>query len=412
MCTPEGALTKKQKEFIGTTFETPRGGVLTVTGVVGKTIGNTPIFKGECSICSKDRELFPEGSIKSTKNSLVIGQCPCGCAKSVKWTEEQTKIRVIRECRERSYTFHGWSGRFNGSQTFLDLSNPETGNRWQTTTVNRFFTGHGDPVAGIQSKSIDDIQHIKDFMNTGAFLEGTRFTRSDRKNSKGIKNYWVVGCPKCSNDEYVLNGLCDGKFESKVTNLKDGKIPCRCSDKFRWTQQQREFQIQKVLSEDGGKFITWEKGIYKNCYSKFNWLCSDGHECGTTVASFLNCNTRCGTCHKRGYDPNKTGNLYLVEWYGFGESYLKKGITNNTTLFRVKGQFGKGKLDYKIIREVSGDGKVVQEAEKYLNSVMDGYACPKEWLPDGYTETEHNTPENYKFLMEYFDELETKLNAV
>ena len=222
-------LTKNQQEFIGTTFYVERiGATLSVTGVIGKDKSSAAIFSVDCTICSKDTELFPagfsirknhlqnkegclnripcgcsvhskwtdeqdelltqrvldetqpnlkvvgsetikgklrkfilecnvcsidtelwpEGRIMSIKNSLVEGVIPCGCSVKPEWTEEQFKIRIKRECKLRGYIFRGWDlsqseGKFKGSVTKLDLENPKTGNRWQSTNINGFFNGGG-----------------------------------------------------------------------------------------------------------------------------------------------------------------------------------------------------------------------------------------------------------------------------
>jgi hypothetical protein len=62
---------KNQKEFIGKKFNTPEGGVLTVIGLADKR-GNVALFNLECSICSKDKELWPSGSIVTSKKILTV----------------------------------------------------------------------------------------------------------------------------------------------------------------------------------------------------------------------------------------------------------------------------------------------------------------------------------------------------
>lgn len=328
----EKELTPSQQEFIGTTFPTPKGGVLTVTGVVGKS-GSHALFGLECSICSKDIELWPEGSIKSKKGHLVNGRSPCGCSDRTQWTESQTKLRVQRECSKRGYVFHGWGGEYKGNNTFLDLENPYTGNRWDSTNINSFMRGCGDPEETKekvgQSNRTDDETHIKEFMTTGKFLEGTKFWRSERKNSQGWQRYWNYTCPKCSNDEYVKAGLCDGVFEGHATSLKKGQPSCRCKTNYLWTQEQREYQIKKVFDIEGGRFIGWkdEDVGYKNSFSKLKWVCKEGHSCETIVSDFLGTNkTRCPTCDKIRKKENGVGygyfqhrkedqdNLYLIHF--------------------------------------------------------------------------------------------------
>lgn len=78
---PESELTKSQREFIGTQFPTPKGGVLTVVGVSSDKLDKTPKFICECNICSAHKTIFPLGSFQITKGSLLKGSIPCACSK-------------------------------------------------------------------------------------------------------------------------------------------------------------------------------------------------------------------------------------------------------------------------------------------------------------------------------------------
>ena len=141
-CTPS------QREFIGTTFPTPKGGVLEVVGCCVERMGRVALFKVECSICSADVELFPDG-FRGQKSGLVRGKVPCGCAKSPQWRAHQYKVLVKRECTKRNYKFLGWSGEFVDKKTKLHLHNLDNGNVWNTASINSFLNnGQGCPVAG------------------------------------------------------------------------------------------------------------------------------------------------------------------------------------------------------------------------------------------------------------------------
>lgn len=64
---PAEQWTKSQREFVGTQFPTPKRGVLTVIGVSEEKSGSSNKFLCECSICSKDEELWPYDSIQAIK---------------------------------------------------------------------------------------------------------------------------------------------------------------------------------------------------------------------------------------------------------------------------------------------------------------------------------------------------------
>lgn len=241
---PESEWTRLQREFVGEQFPTPKGGFLTVTGVAGKRGGHA-VFSLGCSVCSKDEELFPEGSITSVKGSLIKGSVPCWCAKNPSWTQSQYETLVNRKCAERGYEFLGFVGEWQGKYTYLKLHNPINGNTWESTSINNF-------------------------LNNGS------------------------GCP----------------LESNVK---------------RWTEQEREQQVNQVFAVEGGAFVGWSSE-YKNAHSKFNWLCSEGHECETIVDDFLNMGSRCMTCYKikqrengngYGYYPKRaqeTDYLYIIHF--------------------------------------------------------------------------------------------------
>lgn len=81
-------------EFLGSTFPTRLGGVLKVVNILGKDSNSTARFGLECSICSKDVELWPSGSIFGTKANITRGAQPCGCSSAPKWNKTQYEIRV------------------------------------------------------------------------------------------------------------------------------------------------------------------------------------------------------------------------------------------------------------------------------------------------------------------------------
>jgi len=139
----------KEDSFIGSNFDTPKGGVITVVGIsTSPRVDGHKKYLCECSICSKDTELFPD-LFESVKRGLTGSKSRkprviCGCTK-FKWSESQQVILVKREAALRGYTFSGWSGVFKGAKTKLHLYNPVTGNSWDSTTINNFNEGNGDP---------------------------------------------------------------------------------------------------------------------------------------------------------------------------------------------------------------------------------------------------------------------------
>ena len=303
--------------FIGETFSTPKGGTLTVVG----REGSSGKFILTCDLCSADEGLWPLGSIRATKGHLNKGKCPCGCTRHT-WTKEQWTTRVIRQCSAKNYKFHGYLS-WRGYKTLLKLECLSDGNFWETTCMDSFLRGVGCP----ECYAMTDEEHIKDFLEAGNFLEGTIFSRNVERSSLGGAKYWDMYCPYCSNDEYVLNGVCTGVFTIQQGHLKGGRHACRCSKKYYWSKEQREYQILKRLENLGGTFDGW---FLAECYadnrSSFTWFCREGHYCKTSVSSFIDYNRGCYTCAKlassyNGYYVNRVEELdylYVMDFkYAF-----------------------------------------------------------------------------------------------
>lgn len=138
----EDKLTKVQKEFINSTFETPKGGTITVIGVDKSKGYPYKRYTCECSICSQDKELWPCGSITAEKHKLYKGIIPCGCSKFPKYTEDQLILLIKRKCEIQGYEFLGWYGTiptYDNKRTRVILYNPATGNTWSTNNITRFL---------------------------------------------------------------------------------------------------------------------------------------------------------------------------------------------------------------------------------------------------------------------------------
>ena len=384
----EDELSESQKDFIGSTFLTPKGGTLTVTGVyldknggIKKGKSGVCYFSVNCSVCNKDTELFPQ-EFSCLKDKLIHGQCPCGCSQNHVYTKYQQKIRVKRECIDKGYEFRGFKGDFHGNQTKLRLYNPSTGNFWDTCTIANFFRGRGDPVeARIKVRNahlLDDKVHIEDFYKAG-FTKDYRFWKSERVDSRGSRVYWHYTCPVCSHDEYVQNGLCTGIFESTVRALKLGKGSCRCYN-YYWTQEQREYQINKICKEEGLTFLGWEseKG-YINSSSKFIWVCTENHENSSYISSFRGGN-RCGTCYRSictlyGYYPDRKDEEDYLYVISFNDEYLKVGRSFNIEK-RIKGGRGLLRLSgmkrdqLNVLKVYTGKHQIVYNTEQLIHKEL------------------------------------------
>lgn len=108
-------------DFIGQTFPTPKGGVLTVVSVVGKDKYNVKKYDLTCSICSLDKELFHD-LFESTKSNLVRGSVPCGCAKNPRWSKQQVNIITRRLCEKEGYEFLGFPEGYKNQRSKFEYN--------------------------------------------------------------------------------------------------------------------------------------------------------------------------------------------------------------------------------------------------------------------------------------------------
>lgn len=374
------------------TFPTPKGGVLTIVGWKGR-IGSNKKYIVKCSICSQDDELFGDGTFSKLRYDLTKGRIPCGCSPNPRWTENQNRVRVQREATARGLKFLGWSSKYNVKNTKLLLSCPLHG-EWNSTSIEGFLRGRGCPACGAdktrETNLKEDSLHITSFIATGAFKEGTTFWRSERENSRGYPAYWHYSCPVCSSDEYVKAGLCSGVFESNIRGLKIGSLACRCSKSYCWTQEQREYQLNKEMERRRDNnladytFVGW-KDEYKNSYSKFKYLCKEHGEQIISVNGFL---SGCGCPECKGKAQRQAYINVVTDGDGDGIPVaLKLGIANSSPN-RLRNQ------NYKNLFQMDNLGvwefptiKSCKAAEKECKKKLTCGVLNERELKDGWTET-------------------------
>lgn len=406
-------LEEKVDEFIGRRFGKDEH--LEVVGWNGERQGSGKLYTVRCSKCVQDAELFT-GMFLSKKFSLISGKIPCGCSKNYRYSEGQYAVRVHRLAQSVGYEFIGFSGVWCANLTKIKLRCLKHGCVWDTTNINCFLTYAGgcpdckaESIA--ESKIRPDSYFIDLFMSSGNLPVGAEFYRSDRENSKGDKVYWTYTCPTCSNDEYVDAGVCSGEFEATAGDLARGHLTCRCSKSFRWTQSQREYQINKIILSEGLNYdFLGFVGEYENTRTEINLRCREHSRVFTpTVNSFVNRGNRCPSCSKSGYDPSKIGYLYVLLAEGMTGEFTGYGITGNP-LKRVS-QHRKNLSDAGFrmadCRVFTGDGKEVLDTE---NLIKDNFIC----VPQGVKgfRTESTRYELFERLCEFVTNKLKEVNEV
>lgn len=310
-----------QLEKLGVTWENKKGNTLRVESIIDCRKGGKTYYKVSCSECSKDTELFPDGFeiVKSNIGKTV----PCACTRSYKYTENQYMVKVKRVLDKSNYKFLGWEGEYKESYSYLKVVCNTTGIH-RVVGLTYLLSQDTLPRADRSGnfKEIDD--HIETFMETGKYLDGTRFF-------KGEEECWLMICPKCSYDEYVKNGLCSGVFKTIRGNCLKGSRPCRCSH-APLSKRQQEFRVGKILKRKG---LTFKRflGEYTGITTLCEFICKDGHINTGTVESIPSRKV-CSVCYKKerrlqgdfnGYFPHKASKKDFLYFIRLKDEYLKVG---------------------------------------------------------------------------------------
>jgi len=346
-------------EFIGRSFGV--GEHLTVVEL-GSMQGDKKLYKLYCSVCAQDPELFGDGVFEMTKGNILKGAIPCGCSANPRWNEQQSVIRVKRKLSGSQTSFVSLAEPYHGTETKLTLHCNKHNLTW---SITNFHVLLGKKTKGMciecekevisDRRTADEGSVIESIVATGAFPEGSTFWRTPLSKPKQFGHsagyYWGMLCGVCSYDEYVDNGLCDGVFITNLTELQQGRRPCRCSKHFRWTLAQREYQIKRELdkSETPLNFVSfkYEKAdIHKTGRLKF-WAHCEKHSTyvgrvGEVGIKSLHC-PECST--GGGFKVSRKGVVYVLKvqdtggqcFTGFGIStdYKKRAADHNRNLERA-----------------------------------------------------------------------------
>ncbi|CAH9013375.1 conserved hypothetical protein [Vibrio phage 501E54-1] len=383
-------------EFYGLEIICEKGIKKILKGVARVTRG-VKTYNMQCESCSPLKDIFPEG-FSIPKGQFLLKSFPCLCGKAPKLTEDQwIKVYNLKYSKGK-FTFLETNGKLGSKKKIVFKCN--------ICSLDKEMYGEGI----FEAKS----SHIKDgIISCGcsksyrpshkqkklkaqrvAKAKGFILENFDNKNVVTFKNkltghIWKVPYNYISVDKHTN--------DPSLTSLKRSKS----------LEQTEETHIQQFLATGsyplGTKFIRTAKRTSSINKSKY-WevTCGDCKESYyKTLANLKRGQLGCSCSPFGGYSKQKLGRFYIVRWEGYGESYIKFGITNREVLQRISEQdTASSHLDYTILHEFyHEDGNVAADCEKYLMSVMETGVCTKELLPDGYTETCHDTQQNIDLIL-------------
>ncbi len=361
-------------DFIGQTFPTPNGGRLTVVGVVGKSKNGIKIYSSTCSICSLDKELFPD-LFESQKGNLVNGNVPCGCSKFPKWRPFQVEIIARRLCVEMDYEFLGFPDGYKNSKSKFEYNCPVHGK--QKVSYDSFVNqGSRCPECGIDSQK-DKLRNPEAETITKELcdVEGYEFLGFH----DGYKNAF---------SKFSYNCPVHGKQTASYNDFVNGGSRCpSCGGTKKKTLEEAETIVKELCVEMDYQFLGFPDG-YKNQRSKFSYICPTHGKQSVSYTNFVNIGNRCPSCANYGYDQSKPGYFYLFRYELSSQIPVYKfGITNRLTKIRSNEHIaGIKDVKSKMIYEwYFDDGSIPKNMEKYIK---DNYETGiSNWLTSGNTET-------------------------
>ena len=371
---------EKIDDFVGRVFDNKSGGSYTILPWDGK-ISNQgkgckmyPIF---CAQCEKDKEMHPN-PYYIRKGDAKAGYIPCGCSKFKILSEHQVTVHINRYLEGSCVKFLGFNESYNGSKTTLRLQcskhNTCKVQDSYSNLINSKQSGCsfcGDDMIRL-SKIKEDSVFIESFIASKGFMEGTRFTKNIEKSGTGADpSYWDVYCPVCSEDKFVINGLCSGVFTSLGAGLRSGEHPCRCARTSSLTRAQAEFEIKEEMDKLGYIFVGWKSPKeHYDCGSVFDYVCNAGHSTSSSHQKFIWGKYRCRFCTNFGFTKSRAkfeDYLYVLKFTKDDEVFIKVGRCFNTVT-----RFSEFSRVYNIelLHLYQDSHKVVYDLEKELHKTL------------------------------------------
>lgn len=274
---------------------------------------------------------------------------------------EEVRIEQINSLP--SIEFLRWDGAYINQKSKAIIRCSIDGYEWRASVNSLISHRKGCPqCSGNRRWSADE----RVFQING--LENIEFVRWDDGFS-GSSSKAIVRCK------------VDGFEWSSTVNhiLSHGRGCPQCAGLRRWTSSEI---INKINSTNKIEFISWV-GDFRGNRSRANLRCvHDKFEWSAVVYGLIDGGKGCPRCAKTGYDPSKTGYLYVL----LSErcDIIKIGISNNTN--RRHAELKRHTpFEFIVAGQISGDGAKIAELEryfhgKYVRAGLVGFDGCTEWL--------------------------------
>ena len=355
---------------------------LNVLGLVGDHAKQEKIYAVTCDVCSSDSEMYGDGIFTMNKARIAHGGFPCGCSKSPKLTLDQHIIRASRTLTSNGYRFVS-AGDWIGNKTSVIAMCDRHGE--YETSFDKIQCGYRCSKCAGEARgdrrSVSPERMIERCNRIG--LEYVR--RSDRRDANGSRAYSIVRCAKCSSDEYVVAGLCDGYFESLNHEIAAGKMPCRCSHSKSLTYEQMCHKISSYCDSCGiYEFDSIDVDDYaKNkTMARIFRICSKHGKFSNSISNVLKNSSGCPMCsggnQKQSYiNIVSVNGVDVAAKFGIAANYMNRIHAQNRYVASVRNIFV---FEFDSIEDC-------RAAERECKRTFKRGVVSKSTLSDGYTET-------------------------
>lgn len=300
-----------------------------------------------------------------------------GCKVTAKKLSQEEFEKKVNERHNGYYDLS--ESEYKGSDFKVKVICPEHGEFW--TYPSTIYSGFGCRACGYNKVAEDRTSNLETFIEMSRKRHGCTYDYS-KVNYENAETKVTVTCST------------HGDFKVKPSFHISGTGWPRCTKVY----MDQETFIDKCNKIHNYSY-DYSQTVYKSMKEKVIVICKD-HGPWEVSAGAHSRKTGCPTCATSGFDRKRPTSFYITYWYGFGEDYIKFGICNKEAKDRVRQQSNKASLDYKILYEFRLDkGDIPRKIELYFLRNLDCGVCPKQWLPDGYTETTH--VENLPKILDY-----------
>lgn len=294
-------------------------------------------------------------------NSIInAGRGCANCSGKRRWTAEESIAQINKL---KNISFVRWDGRYQGKRTKAVCRCALDGFEWSTAVDKLRNEGTGCPkcAGNIRINANERISQINS-------LAGISFIGW----ADGYKNAHSKAVCKCGIDGY--------EWQATSTDLINRGTGCpQCAGLVATPSGER---IAQINARQGITFVRWH-GEYNNSHSKAVCRCDvDGCEWTATISAIVNHKTGCPQCADKGYNPAKSGTLYVLR--SECGSMVKIGISNNYKRRHIELRRATP-FDWHCIELLhNNDGAFIAKAEKELHSLTEQAQFSEPF--DGYTE--------------------------